>query len=222
MRKPTPNLRGFTLFEMILAATIFVILAGGIYFSISTSVSAANELGLEQVESRKNGSFARFIRSGFLNLPVEAEISVGTRNAGPQGNTVDLIIRRAPGAFTTGALDALGGGLALSALPDRKGKSTLSITRFPERLDEGELGKYLETALWLPLLENVETLRWRFWDENLSDWTELWERKDSHPQLIELTLIRAGEPEQVSVFRIPQLSPTRMAVRAPMPQEPPQ
>ncbi len=224
MKRPSRSRGGFTLFEMILAATIFMILAGGIYFSVSSSVSAANDLAVQQIDSRQMSSLMQFLRKGLLNLPAEAEISVTTRSRGQRGDAVDLVIRRAPGAFGTGALEVWGGGVVLSALPDGKGKSTLSITRFAEKTTESEMDGYLEGAMWLPLLENVETVRWRFWDQNLSRWLEIWERKDIHPPLIELTLRRAGESEQVSLFRLPQLTASLggKAVPTPSPKEGPQ
>lgn len=217
MRTPAQRSAGFTLFEVILASTIFVLLAGGIFFSVSTSMSAADELGRQQIEVRQGSAFIRFLRKGFLNLPVEAEIAVSTRTSGASGDAVDLIIRRAPGAFETGALEAQGGGIVLSTMPDGRGKSTFSLIRFPDKLGESDLTRYLDSVTWLPLLDNVEKLRWRFWDGDRREFVELWERKDTHPELIELTLQRAGDGEQTSFFRLPRL----VAQKAPTPEPSP-
>lgn len=220
MKRTRFSRKGFTLVEIILATSIFAFLAGAIYFSVSTSVSAANDLGHEQIETRKGSAFVRFLRKGFANLPSEAEISLGARQIGARGDAVDFVIRRAPGAFATGALESLGGGVVLSTVPDGRGKSRFSITRFPDKLGESELSRHMENALWLPILENIETLRWRFWDAKLGQFVELWERPAEHPALIELTYQCAGEQSRTCLFHLPKLSRQVRAAPKEKPEKP--
>lgn len=198
---------GFTLIEMLLAIAIFILLAGGVYIVISVSVSAATTLGDDQIEARRMGAFQDFLRRGFRNLPAEAEITLRARTKGPLGQGLELVIRPAAGAFEVGtASGSLGGGVVLAVLPDGKGKSRFSIARFPSKLSEDERNKYLADATWLPMLEDVDTVRWRFWDKNLLRFEETWDRGAEHPELIELTFGVRGEPPQTCLFRLPTLA----------------
>lgn len=209
-RKNTPRrLRragGFTLIEVILAISIFVLMAGGIYLAVSTSVRASAELANAQMDARKLSAFVRFLREGFSNLPIEAEFVLRTRDQGHRGRSVELLIPRAAGAFETGALESFGSGVVLAALPDGKGKSRFSLMRFSDKLSEKDRDRFLEEAEWLPVLDDVELVRWRFWDPNLNQYVETWQSGRQRPELIELTIQVMGDPELVCLFRLPKLT----------------
>lgn len=204
MKTPRASTRGFSLFEVILAAAIFVLLAGGVYFAVSTSVLAASELGREQMDARKLGAFTDFLRRGFQNLPVQAGLSVRATEK-QAGSGVQLIIARAAGAFAAGAMTAQGAGVVLATEPDGRGASSFRFARFPGRLNDGERERYLETASWLPLLDSVESLRWRFFDRRSKRFLETWDNQAERPELIELTIATAGTPAQTLLFRLPRL-----------------
>lgn len=197
--------RGFTLFEVILASVIFVVLAGGVYFTVSTAISAASEAGQTQLEARKTAAFVTFLRDGFLNLPANAEISVDARSRGSQGHSVELVIKHALGAFATGPLGDGGGNVVLATIPNGKGLSSFSLARFPEKIGDGERARFLDQADWLPVLENIQYVRWRFWDSTTNRLVETWERGAEHPKLVELTFKIAGEPESTCLFWLPPL-----------------
>lgn len=203
LRRSAP--RGFTLFEVILASALFVVLAGGVYFAVSTATSAASEAGRTQMEARKTAAFVAFLRDGFLNLPANAEISVDARSRGSQGQSVELVIKHALTAFTTGPLGENGGNVVLATLPDGKGASSFSLTRFPEKIGDGERARFLDQAEWLPVLENLQYVRWRFWDSVTNRLVETWDRGTEHPKLVELTFKIAGEPESTCLFWLPPL-----------------
>lgn len=210
---------GFTLFEVILATAIFVLLAGSVYFSVSSSVAAADALGREQIDSRRLAAFADFLREGFRNLPAEAAVAVRTRRTGGRGDAVELIIRGAAGAFPTGALEALGGGVVLAVLPDGRGSGTLALMRFPDRIGDGDLDRHLQSASWLPVLSGVASVRWRFWDAVRQQFLETWERTDACPDVIELTLQCAGSPPQTSLFALPGAAKPGAAAKNPAGKE---
>jgi len=195
--------RGFTLFEIIMALSIFVFLAGGVYLAVSVSVQSSAELTATQLETRRLSAFVRFLREGFASLPTEAEFHLKSVDQGRLGRGVELLIRNAPGAFETGALASSGSGVVLATRPDGRGKSRFAITRFPSSMDEGDRERFLEKAKWLPILEDVETLRWRFWDKTFQEFVETWDQPAQRPELIELTFQTAAVPETVCLFRLP-------------------
>ena len=205
MKAPHSAPRGFTLFEVILASALFVVLAGGVYFAVSTATSAASEAGRTQMEARKTAAFVAFLRDGFLNLPANAEISVDARSRSSQGQSVELVIKHALAAFATGPLRGGGGTVVLATVPDEKGLSSFSLARFPEKISDGERARFLDRADWLPVLENIQYIRWRFWDSTTNRLVETWDRGAEHPKLVELTIKIAGEPESTCLFWLPPL-----------------
>lgn len=205
MRRIMPGKRakGFTLFEIILAASIFVLLAGAVYYCVEAGVRSATTLADRQIAIRTQDAFEEFLRDGFINLAPEADMSLQTRNLGERGRSVDLVIRRASGGFSTGFLEADGCGVVLSALPDGKGKATISMLRFPDNISTADLAARMEGKDWLPLLHDVDGVRWRFREAQRRDFVEDWTR--GKPVLMELTYSILGE-SRVTMFRIPETS----------------
>lgn len=199
-RKPA----GFTLVEVMLAIAIFVFLVGGVYLTVSTSVQAGAALGDHQITQRGYDALETFLRDGFRNLPAEADMELRSRDEGRLGRSVQLIIRHATGGFGADVLDALGSNVVVAVQPDGKGKARFCLMKFSDRLSEDELTRVLGGGGWLPLMDGVETVRWRFHDPNINEFSEIWERGRGRPDLIELTYTAAGE-ERVSMFRIPAI-----------------
>ena len=72
----------FTLFEMIVVIMIFVLMAGGIYATVSAAVQASATLSEENLRSQRLNAFAGLLRRTFHNLPATAKISGGVRADG--------------------------------------------------------------------------------------------------------------------------------------------
>ncbi len=196
---------GFTLIEMLLAIAIFILLVGAVYTVVSVALSASANLGDQQMEARRIGAFQDFLRRGFVNLPAEAEISLRARSRGALGKGMELLIRPAAGAFEVGPSSGQGSGVVLGTMADKKGNTQFSIARFPARLDQDALTQYLDNALWVPVLDKIDSLRWRFWDKNLNQFVETWDKGQEHPEMIELTFAIVGEPPLTCIFRLPSL-----------------
>jgi prepilin-type N-terminal cleavage/methylation domain-containing protein len=208
MKRVTRVPAGFTLIEMLLAIGIFVFLVSGVYVVVSVAVSASTALGSDQIESRRISAFQNFLRRGFLNLPAEAEITLGARSRSSLGDGLELVIHPSAGAFDISSASGEGSGVVFGTMPDGKGKYRFSMARFPARMGQDEMTKYLETAPWLPMLEQVESIRWRFWDKNLNRFVETWDQGHTHPELIEFSFTTTGEPPITCLFRLPSLSPS--------------
>lgn len=197
--------RGFTLVEMVLALTIFALLAGAVFSSVQAVTSASVVLGEEQVRARRLDAFLGWCRRGFRNLPARAEVVLRTRETGSAGLAVDLLIRRAPGAFALGEFDALGPDMVLSALPDGRGGATLSVARFPGSWRIEEISENLRPEDWVPLLRDVRLLRWTFWDPGQEEFVEQWPEGRPRPELIRLQMTLQTGEEYDAVFRPPRL-----------------
>lgn len=201
-----PPLRGFSLVEMILALGIFALLAGAVFISVQAITTASVTLAEEQMRARRMDAFLTWCRRGFRAVPPRALLILRTRDTGPAGLAVELILRRSPGAFSLGEWDARGPDLVLAALPDGKGTATLAIARFPGAWSLDDLGKNLRDQDWLPLLEGIRTLRWSFWDPVAAQFVEQWPPDTPLPELVRLQMRMATGEEVDSVFRIPRLT----------------
>jgi len=207
MRRATHRAGGFTLVEMLLAIAIFVLLVGAVYTVVSVAMSASANVATLQMDARKVGAFQDFLRRGFVNLPTEAEISLRARSRGSLGKGMELVIRPAAGAFEVGPSSGQGSGVVLGTIT-RDGNTQFSIARFPGRLDQDALTQYLDSAPWLAVLDHIDSLRWRFWDKNLNQFVETWDKGQEHPEMIELTFAVGGEAPITSIFRLPALGQT--------------
>lgn len=197
--------RGFTLIEVILALGIFSLLATAVFFSVQAVTTASAVLGQEQMRSRKVDAFLNWCRRGFRSLGARSEIVLRTRDAGASGLAVELIIRRAPGAFSLGEFDAVGGDLILAARPDGRGGATLSVARFPGSWTLEESAEKLRDEDWVSLLEGVRLLRWTFWNPVEQEFQDQWQEGLPLPELLRLQLTLETGEEIEAVFRPPRL-----------------
>jgi len=196
---------GFTLIEVILALGIFSLLAGALFFSVQAVTTANAVLGQEQMRARKVDAFLNWCRRGFRNLGPRSEIILRTRETGAAGLAVDLVIRRAPGAFSLGEFDAIGPDLVLSAIPDGKGSATLSVARFPGSWSLTESSERLRPEDWLPLLEGIRLLRWSFWNPPEQMFQDEWPEGRPLPEMMRLVMTLESGEEIEAVFRPPRL-----------------
>lgn len=197
--------RGFTLVEMILALGIFALLAGAVFSSVQAVTSASAVLAEEQVRARRVDAFMGWCRRGFRSLPARAEVVLRTRETGGAGLAVDLLVRRAPGAFALGEFDARGPDIVLSALPDGRGGASLAVARFPGNWAVEEVADKLGKEDWVPLLQGVRRLSWTFWDPGQRVFVEQWPVGQRTPELIRLQMSLETGEELDAVFRTPRL-----------------
>lgn len=205
MKPGRPKKQGFTLVEVILALGIFAVLAGAIFTAVQAVSNASAVLGVEQMRARKTDALLSWMRKGFRGLPARSEVILRTRDAGAGGRAVELVIRRAPGAFGLGEFDAVGADLVLGALPDGRGGATLHVARFPGAWTMEELSRNLRQEDWVPLFEGIRTLRWTFWSPEEERFLEEWPEGRGRPVLIRLQMTLESGEEVEAVFRPPNL-----------------
>lgn len=203
--RATPIVHGFTLVEIIVALGIFSLLAGAIFFSVEAVTRASGVLTLEQVRSRKIDAFLQWCRRGFRALNARSEILLQTREYGSAGLAVDLIIRKAPGAFSLGDFDSRGPDLTISAVPDGRGGAEVCVARISSEPDLQKCFEQLRSEDWVKLLEDVRLLRWSFWIPEEEKFAEQWPAGRGLPRMLRLQMtLRSGE-EIEAVFRTPRL-----------------
>jgi prepilin-type N-terminal cleavage/methylation domain-containing protein len=193
---------GFTLFEMIVVIMIFVLMAGGIYTTVSAAVQASATLSEENLRTQRLNAYVSLLRRTFHNLPATAKISGGVR-AGGEG-IPEVVLRDAPGVFAWGSGGPSAGTVVLAARPRLGGGREFSLLFMPASLGEVERRDALDRGRWLRLLPDMRSARWRFFNPSLQDWVEDWPEGGDRPPLVELSLELLGEEVPRSyVFWLP-------------------
>lgn len=206
---------GFTLFEMIVVVMIFVLMAGGIYTTVSAAVQASAMLSEENLRTQRLNAFVSLLRRTFHNLPATARISGG---AGTDGEGIpQIVLRDAPGVFAWGSGGPASGTVVLAARERLGGGREFSLMLLPSSLGEMERRDAMESGRWLRLLPDLRSARWRFFDPAQQDWVEEWIEGGDRPPLVELSLTMLGDEIPRSfVFWLP---PVKEAAAVEPPQE---
>jgi prepilin-type N-terminal cleavage/methylation domain-containing protein len=204
---------GFTLFEMIVVIMIFVLMAGGIYATVSAAVQASATLSEENLRTQRLNAFVSLLRRTFHNLPATAGISGGVGTDG--GGLPQIVLRDAPGVFAWGTGGPAAGTVVLAARPRLGGGREFSLMLLPSSLGELERRDALQSGSWLRLVPDLRSARWRFFDPARQDWVEEWPEGGNRPPLVELSLTLLGDDIPRSyVFWLP---PVKEAAGPPAP-----
>ncbi|HUF61921.1 MAG TPA: hypothetical protein VMN36_07580 [Verrucomicrobiales bacterium] len=207
---------GFTLLEVVIAMTIFVVLGGTIFAIVRGSIQATSDLREIESEKREIEAFVSLLEATFSRFPPGGSLEIRVIETAPL--VQELVLRGDPAAFALGEEPTSAGettiairlrqdkaGVARPAAGAKKGGPASGVLdqRFfvgmsrPELApgeEEGESGAARRFSLepdaqgryWMELLEEVAGLEWRVWDAGNKRWVE---RQDpGRPQLLEMRL----------------------------------
>lgn len=212
----------FTLFEMLISLSAFVMLMGGIFAIANATLELSNDMVIAQDNSLVRQNFINFIRRSFRNLPGEAEVRLSVQ---PRGGTYVPTINIVNGgsSFTPGSSLPPDTSVELFADERPGGYLRVSLRVLDERqtaaVRSGQptrLSKDLDT---IPLLDNVGRFEWRFYDHSTNRWENNW-KEPRRPLLAEMTLRLNDGFETRAVFWLPPVLPNAVAVNpAPIPNQ---
>jgi len=149
--------KGFTLFEVLLAAGIVALISGGIFMAVATGVRTSTTLVQHRLHSERLETLLALFRRVFINLPPSAELILETRERG----SAELHLRHAPEAFSWTHKSAH----VISLLSDGQKDSTLAIKSYSDSLTEPERQRTLrEKTGWVQLFGGISRIQWRFFD----------------------------------------------------------
>jgi len=186
----------FTLFELLIALTLFILIAAGINRVTTATIEATKAVMDNQVAEEQLNSFLRATRRAFFSLPASATIELRYDS---YNRTPELVFIGASTPFGIPIFD--GGELILSARAQSDGTRTFSLLRIPPNSSAGDLSRLRAPANWLPLLRRVETVEWEIAEGE--EWASEWEG-EQRPQLVRLRFFMPDRGETIeSIFRIP-------------------
>lgn len=212
----------FTLFEVILALGILILLSGAVYSISSAAMEASKSTLAEQVSVRRLESFLRVTRDAFLNLPREGSIQLRISKSSSGSPVPEIVFQDAAGVF--GIPSLAGGSLLLAARQRSDGSRTFAILRVPKDTRGADLERMQSEGPWIPLLPRVERVKWTFFANG--EWKEEWTEGAGRPLAVRLELEYLEIPGKTidAQFWIPPLraaAPTPAPGPAPGPNPPP-
>ena len=191
---------GFTLLEILLAAAIMGLLTMAIFRFVQTNITVVQMSAVESAEDALYTGLLDMLTTQLQSLPTGVGALAGDTykfndrqrdeivwacSAGP-----GLMTRYAGGEFT----------VRMRLRPLKEGSDTLQlgIYRKPRTAAEG----VDEKETWVPLIDDVSSLRIRYFDARLNAWVERWTDTGTLPKLVELIMQRPSRPDWRAIVAI--------------------
>jgi prepilin-type N-terminal cleavage/methylation domain-containing protein len=184
------RLRGFTLFEIMLAVGILGLMSLAIFRFVQANMTALRLSSDTTARDSQYDGLRDFLTAEWQSLtPQRARLTgeplkVNDRerdvvgwfcSAGP-----GLLTRYAPGEFKV--------VLRLRPESEKGDRLDLGLTRKPK----DESGQEHES--WVPLIKNVSSLQISYFNPNLNTWIDRWSNASQMPWLVKVTVGRSDSP----------------------------
>ncbi|MDF1753090.1 MAG: prepilin-type N-terminal cleavage/methylation domain-containing protein [Verrucomicrobiales bacterium] len=213
--------RGFTLVEIVIAMTILALISGTVMAILVQAGDTAAEIRDTDLKDEEVSRFLELLERTVETLPIDATIEML-----PAAETIsgfpEMKISNAVGAFTFGEDIGSAGELVIGLQPQQESENEgqffeLAISRdsfSPEDTDgdgmvfgagsEDFLTADAEGRYWLPLVSDIISASWRYWDEESNEWLTEWQGENL-PPLLEFSVEDSHRPGPVRVvFEVPE------------------
>jgi prepilin-type N-terminal cleavage/methylation domain-containing protein len=199
---------GFTLLEILIALSVFVLIIGGVFAISRGTLELSNDITQVQEQSNVRQNFIEFLRSSFRRLPAEAEIQMGKAKS---GNGTAITVFNGGDAFSPGDPIAPDGSIELFSKESPGGDFTVGLRILDgdqtnaARTNTGRaLSKASGKETVLPLVENIVRFDWEFFDATQNNWVKEW-KDQQRPMFARVELaLEDGQPSTY-VFWIPPI-----------------
>ena len=198
---------GFTLIEMIVALSIFVLLIGGIFAIANGTLELSNDLVYAQERALMRQNLIEFLRKSFRTMPGEAAIELRNQTVG--GTYLPTLTIYAGGtSFSPGPALPMEASIEVYTEERPGGYLRIGIRGLDaEQTQTARLGKgaKVSKSAEIPLLDNVSQFEWRFFDGRSNQWLNYWKEVQGRPMFAELLLSLDDGQETRAVFWIPPI-----------------
>ena len=207
-RLTTSSQTAFTLLEMMVALSAFVMLMGGIFAISQGTMELGNDMGLAQDRSQIRQNFVEFLRRSFRNLPGDAEVRLSVQAKG-SSYVPTLNFVNGGSSFTPGV--SLAPDTSVELFADERPGGYLRVTlrvldqKQTQAVRSNQKVSYRRDQITLPLLDNVSRFEWRFFDTTTNRWENNWKQGERRPILAEMNLQLDDGFETRAVFWIPPI-----------------
>ncbi|MDB6137816.1 MAG: Type secretory pathway, component PulJ [Verrucomicrobiaceae bacterium] len=203
---------GFTLLEMVVALSVFIIIIAGVFSISKGTMELSADMSEAQERSMIRQNFIEFLRESFRRLPGEAEVTL--EMSASRGTYVPSIgVFNGGDAFSPGAAippdasvelyaDEMPGGLLRVGLrlydADETSQRRNALGLAPKRRKPGPNDQVL------PLIERVAKFEWNFYNPQTQKWENNW-KQGGRPMFAELQFALDDGQVSRSVFWIPPI-----------------
>jgi prepilin-type N-terminal cleavage/methylation domain-containing protein len=192
--------RGFTLLEIVLAAAIMGLLTMAIFRFVQTNIAVVQISAQENAEEARYAGLLDFLTAQLQSLPPGVGALAGDtyKFSDRQRDEMVWASGAGPGLLTRYAAGDYTVRMRLRPLKKGSDKLQLGIYRKPRTEAEG----VNEKETWVPLVDDVSSLRIRYFDTRLNAWVERWTDTGTLPKLVELLIQRANRPDWRAVVAL--------------------
>ena len=232
--KTTTNSRkisAFTLLEVVVAMAILGVLAGSVFAILFQVGMTAGEIREVDQRDEEVSRFIALLRDTIEQMPQEGRIEI-VPPTGTESEFYEIKIVGATTAFSFGERGVGEGDTTIGMrpqpidsirpdLPLDDGQQFYQVAISREDFgpqdedgdgmvfnagggDDGFLVADEQGRYWLPILDYVTAVSFRFWDEDAKDWVMEWEDAELMPPLLELAITDPYRPLPLrTVFDVP-------------------
>ena len=163
---------GFTLLEVIMAMGLIMFLIGGVYGIADGTLKLSTSMSRSRIRESRLTNFTNQWRACLENLPPGTKLTAKNKDDKNEGSRLLLENCGTPFAWSRAALAAAAVEFAVAR--DGGGHASLMVRhlKHPERATTGD--EYY-TIAELPLLEDIRTCTWDFFDPTIKEWTAKWD-----------------------------------------------
>lgn len=216
-----PGMRAFSLVEVVVSMVILSLILGSVFGVVWQATDSAAELRILDARDQQVGRFLSLYRRTLESLPVGASVTITPASESSSGQE-ELKIEGATTAYAMGVNSETEGETIVSLrvqtekpmgdLEDYVGplyRIAVSREDFKPVTDGDEMAIRVgesdpffeiddEGRYWLPLLDNIVSMSWRYWDAGQREWVDTWE-EEAMPEMLELSLLDPWRPAPLRV-----------------------
>jgi len=220
------SVRAFSLIEVVVSMLILSLILGSVFGVVWQASDSAAELKTLDARDQQVNRFLVLYRRTMESLPIGTSVSITPAEESASGQE-EMVIEGAPTAYTMGVNSDTDGetviGLRMQTeepkgeLQDYVGplyQIAVSREDFKPIADDSDLAIRVgendpffeiddEGRYWMPLLDNIVSMTWRYWDADQMEWMDVWE-EENMPEMLELSLLDPWRPAPLRVvFEMP-------------------
>ncbi len=205
----SPQKRGFTLLELVIAIGLLAILVGMVFGTARTSLALGNTIVETQNEEMLHQAFFELLSHRFSALPGNTRFDLKVQDSGSHYIS-DLTLQNVPLSFTWGGQPRIAKAVQLSTVKRRSGYLDIVLRYYENEVLEDSAAASKTSAgnnkpiAEIVLLTDVAFFEWRVLEGLSMEWQYDWDRRGRLPLQIELTLAIGAKGEEIrQIFWVP-------------------